>query len=111
MILQELINICKFEILTNIYRPAAPVTGGYSGDLLSDVIANAKNGNVWVTMQTHMNVTAIAALKELSAIIIVMNKPVEQDVIDKAIEEQITILRTGKTAFQISGIIYNLGVM
>ena len=111
MNLHELVNTCKFEIITDIYRPDAEVTGGYSGDLLSDVIANTKNGNVWITMQTHLNITAIAALKELSAIIIVMNKNIEQDVIDKAKEEKITMLRTGKTAFQVSGIIYKLGVM
>lgn len=111
MKLKELINTCGLEVLTEVYRPDAEVTGGYTGDLLSDVIANAKKDNVWITMQTHLNITAIASLKELAAIIIVMGRQVEQEVLDKAREENITMLSTDKTSYQISGIIYSLGAL
>ncbi|MCX8009757.1 MAG: serine kinase, partial [Ignavibacteria bacterium] len=45
------------------------VLGGYCGDLLSDVMANCKAGFVWITMQVHLNIVAVATLKEISAII------------------------------------------
>ena len=61
-------------------------------------------------MQTHLNILAVANLKELSAIIIVMGKDIQEDTKIKAEEEKITILKTDLTAFQISGKIYELGV-
>lgn len=86
------------------------VSGGYTSDLLSDVIANSKKGNVWITMQIHVNIIAVASLKELSAIIVVMNKNVDKDTIEKADKENIPILKTELTAYQISGKLYEYGV-
>ena len=54
------------------------IQGGYCSDLLSDVMGRAKEGQAWVTLQTHKNVMAIASLKDLSAVIIVKSlKPVQ----------------------------------
>jgi len=108
MTLQNLIKTFGLEVLTDLNDKE--VTGGYSGDLLSDVIANTNKNYVWITMQTHLNIVAVASLKELSAIIIVMNRKIEDEVLEKAKSENITVLRTDKTAFQISGLIYGLGV-
>jgi len=110
MILKDLINNAGLKILTELYEPGREVSGGYTSDLLSDVIANSKKDNVWITMQTHLNIVAVSSLKELAAIIIVMNREVQQDAEKKAREEKITILQTDLTAFQISGKIYELGV-
>ncbi len=110
MKLKELINKCGLQIVNNLYEPDREVSGGYTSDLLSDVIANSKKDNVWITMQTHLNILAVANLKELSAIIIVMEKDIQEDAKVKADEEKITILKTDLTAFQISGKIYELGV-
>lgn len=110
MQLQDLIKKYGFEVLTDVYETRSEISGGYSGDLLSDVIANTDKNNIWITMQTHLNIVAVASLKELSAIIIVMNRKVDDEVIEKAKSEKITILRTDKTAYQISGMIFSLGV-
>ena len=66
----------------------AEVTGAYAGDLLSDVIANSKAGNVWVTMQVHVNIVAVAVLKDLSAIILVNGRTPAEDTLKKASEEK-----------------------
>ena len=71
------------------------VTGGYVSDLLSDVMGFAKDGSVWVTLQTHKNVMAIATLKELDA------KEVSE-------EEGIPILGSTEQTFELAGRIYNL---
>lgn len=86
------------------------VTGGYSGDLLSDVIANSKAGNVWVTMQVHVNIVAVAVLKELSAIIVVNGRHPAEDTLKKAREEKIPILSSTLSAFDVTGRLYFLGV-
>jgi serine kinase of HPr protein (carbohydrate metabolism regulator) len=86
------------------------VSGAYTSDLLSDVIANTKKENIWITMQIHVNIIAVANLKELSAIIVVMDKNVDKDTIERAEKENIPILKTELTAFQISGKLYEYGV-
>lgn len=110
MKIKELIEKCELEVLNEIYEPDREVSGGYTSDLLSDVIANSEKDNLWITMQTHLNIIAVASLKELTAILIVMNREIDNDALEKAKEEKITIIRTKLTAFQISGMIYELGI-
>lgn len=110
MKLKELIDKLSLEAITEIYYPDYDVTGAYTGDLLSDVIANSKRGNLWVTMQKHLNIIAVASLKEIPAIIIVMDKELDFDTLETAGKEKVTILRTDLNAYQISGRIYELGI-
>ena len=84
------------------------VTGGYVSDLLSDVMGNAREGEIWITIQSHLNVVAIASLKDLSAVILVKGIQPEAPVIAKAEEEGIPILTTGGPAFETTGKLYNI---
>lgn len=84
------------------------IKGGYASDLLSDVMGFAKEGNVWITLQTHKNVMAIASLKELAAIILVKGNKPEDDTLEQAIEEGIPILGTKEQTFETVGEIYKL---
>lgn len=84
------------------------IKGGYASDLLSDVMGFAKEGNVWITLQTHKNVMAIASLKELAAIILVKGNKPEDDTLEQAIEEGIPILGTKEQAFETVGKVYQL---
>lgn len=86
------------------------ITGGYVSDLLSDVIANAKTGDVWVTMQVHINIVAVALLKEIAAIVIVQGREPNEDTLKKAVEENIPILVSKLPAFQLVGRMYELGI-
>ena len=84
------------------------IQGGYCSDLLSDVMGRAKEGQAWVTLQTHKNVMAIASLKDLSAVIIVKSLKPDQDTIQHSNEENIPILGTEKESFDLVGELYNL---
>lgn len=84
------------------------VTGGYVSDLLSDVMGNAQAGSIWVTLQTHKNVMAIASLKDLAGIILVKGFEPDQDTLEKSHEEQIPILGTGDETFELTGKLYQL---
>jgi len=88
----------------------AEVTGGYSSDLLSDVIGNARAGNIWVTIQIHQNVVAVATLLGLSAIVIAGGAVPEPKTIEKADEEGVRILTTPMKAFEVCGKLYELGI-
>jgi hypothetical protein len=84
------------------------VDGGYTGDLLSDVMANARKGNVWVTRQVHPNTVAVASLKELSAIIVVQGAKPDTDTLSRAEKEGIPILGSTLPAFELAGRIFKL---
>lgn len=84
------------------------VRGGYISDLLSDVMGNAREGQVWITLQTHKNIMAIASLKEVAAIILVKNRKPEEDTAVVSNEEQIPILSTPSDTFEIAGKLYGL---
>ncbi|MCL3780443.1 serine kinase [Prolixibacteraceae bacterium JC049] len=84
------------------------ITGGYVSDLLSDVMGNADEGEVWVTLQTHKNVMAISSLKELAAVILVTDHEPDADMLEQANEEGIPVLGTEKSTFEVSGELYQL---
>jgi predicted transcriptional regulator len=84
------------------------ITGGYSSDLLSDVMGHATAGQLWITIQTHMNVLAIASRKELSAIIIAKGLTPDHGTIEYGNLEKIAVLGTKDENFEITGKIYQL---
>ena len=84
------------------------VTGGYTGDLLSDVMGNAREGYIWITRQVHQNIVAVASLKELAGIILINSCQPAPDTLEKAEAEKIPIMVSDLPAFEISGKIYNL---
>jgi predicted transcriptional regulator len=77
---------------------------------LSNVIAYSKKGDVWLTIQVHSNIVAVAVLKELAAIIIVQGREPADDTIQKAKEESIPILISKLSTFELVGKLYELGI-
>ena len=84
------------------------ISGGYVSDLLSDVMGNASENEIWITLQTHQNVLAIASLKDLAAIILVKGFEPDPEMLEKSNEEGIPLLGTKLGTFEISGMIYQL---
>lgn len=86
------------------------ITGGYCADLLSCVMARAKRGNVWVTLQAHPNVIAVATLLELGAVIVTEGATIPAEVIARANAENIPLLATPHTTFKVVSELARLGV-
>ncbi len=84
------------------------IEGGYVSDLLSDVMGFAQEGCVWLTLQTHKNIMAIATLKELAAVILVKGLEPEEDTMEVSNNEGIPILGTKEQTFELTGKLYNL---
>jgi len=84
------------------------VTGGYTGDLLSDVMANSHAGNIWITRQVHQNIVAVASLKDHAGIILINSCQPTRETIAKAEAENIPILVSDLPAFELSGKVFNL---
>jgi predicted transcriptional regulator len=87
------------------------VSGGYASDLLSLVMARAQEGNIWVTLQSHLNIVAVAALLDLAGIIVTEGMTLDDALVAKADEEGIPILTTELATFTVVGRLFQLGVL
>lgn len=86
------------------------ITGGYVGDLLSQVMAQAKTGNLWITIQAHQNIVAVATLLDLSGIIISSGLKPTANLLEKAQREQINILVSSDNSYQLVTKLSELGI-
>lgn len=86
------------------------VSGVYVGDLLSDVMAHSRQGQIWITIQVHLNIVAVAVLKEHAAILLVNGRTPAEDTLRKAAEEHVPVLRSDLTAYDICCRLHALGV-
>lgn len=84
--------------------------GGYTSDLLSQVLASAHGRSVWLTIQNHMNIIGVATMVDVKAIVICENRPVSDDVIAKADEEGIALFLYDGCAFDIGGELHKMGL-
>lgn len=108
MTLTEIADKLGLQVLSSRALADVQVTGGYTCDLLSDVMANARPGNLWITMQIHQNILAVARIKDLAAIVVVNGRRPDDQTLHKADQEQVSVLGTDESAFQLSGRLYRL---
>ena len=98
------------KVVCNANNLDVEVNGGYVSDLLSDVLANSNENDLWITLQIHPNIVAIASMKGLSGIVIINGREPEQETVNKAEENNIPIMVSQMTAFELSGKLYALGL-
>ena len=111
MNLQNIIDELNLNVLTEPrgFAEIAP-TGGYSSDLLSCVMAGAKKGHLWITLQAHLNIVAVAALNEVAAVIITENTQPDAASIAKANEQGVILLSTSQPTYEINGKLWEVGI-
>lgn len=83
---------------------------GYSCDLLSWVLAHGKAGMAWSTVQSHVNVIAVAVLMEMACVILAEGVEPEDATLKKAIDEDMPILCSKMTSYEISTVMGAAGV-
>jgi hypothetical protein len=110
MKLKDLAERLGWELKTRSLTIEAEVKTGYASDLLSDVLANSIEGDLWVTRQTHLNIVAIAVMRDLSGILIASGAEPDPDTLEKAAEKMVPIFRTTLPTFEVVGRLYQLGI-
>jgi predicted transcriptional regulator len=108
MKVNDIITILDLKIFGGSQGLEREISGGYTSDLLSDVMGHADSGTIWITLQTHKNVIAIASLKELAAVILTKGNKPDADMLTQAEEEGIPVLGSNEQAFELTGKLYNL---
>ena len=98
MTVKQLSEHHAFEIIT-MPQPEREIKNVYIGDLLSWVMGHAGAGNIWITIMSNINIVAVASLTGVSAIVVAEGAAISQDIIDKATEQGINILRTNDSTF------------
>ncbi len=106
MELKNIISSLGYETL--VEAEDRPISTCYTSDLLSDVMGNCPEGSLWITIQRHMNVIAVAQLKKISCILFINGVKPDEPVKARAKEEGIYVASTTDSAFEASGKVYHL---
>ena len=104
----DIVEKLELKIFSGHEGLGKEVCGGYTSDLLSDVMGHAGAGNAWITIQSHRNVIAIASLRDLSAVILTCGEKPADDTVAQSNEEGIPLLGTGLSTFELSGRLHSL---
>ena len=86
------------------------VAGCYISDLLSDVLAHAQPGVLWLTVQVHRNIVSVAATKDIAAVLITCGRKPDSAVVVEADEAGIALLTTPLSTFEAAGRLWEAGV-
>ncbi len=105
---ENLIKLIDGKLLTdNDQQQEIEIKGGYVSDLLSDVMGNAREGDIWITIMKHLNVIAVASLASLSAVVFAKNIMPDKAIIAKANEEEICLISSSLSSFELAGKLYS----
>lgn len=108
MKLAHIVDQLALDTLTPASAVTGEVTGAYCGDLLSHVLANAAAGDLWITIQHHTNIVAVAQVAGLKAVVIADSRRPKDETIERAAEGGIVLLGSRKSAFEIAGQLHTL---
>ncbi|MHB1296378.1 MAG: DRTGG domain-containing protein [Anaerolineae bacterium] len=111
MTIEEIVSALSLEVAAGADNLTRPVTGGYASDLLSCVMAGAAAGNVWVTLQAHVNVIAVAALLDLACVVITEGVRPDEETLARANEKGIPTLLAHENTYTVVGKLTSLGIV
>lgn len=110
MTLREIVGKLQLTVKAGAGLLDREVKGGYVSDLMSDVMANAREGDLWITLQVHQNIVAVAVMKSIAGIVLINNRSPDAVTIQKAEAEGTPILTTQMSAFETAGRLFALGI-
>ena len=110
MTINELIELIPMETLSGEQNLNREISGGFSSDMMSNVIAKGTEGEIWITFQTHLNVVAIALMKKMAGVILIQNRTLIPKALERAKAENLPVLITPLSSYELAGRLYKLGI-
>lgn len=110
MTVRDIVAGLDLEVLAGAGGLDRQVTGGYASDLLSCAMAGAEAGDVWVTLQAHQNVVAVASLTEVACVIIAEGARPDEATVERAEREGVVLLAARPGIFPVVAGLARLGV-
>ena len=77
------------------------ITGAYCGDLLSDVLAHCPPGAVWFTVQGHVNVIAVADLRDAGCVVLANGVSPDPQTVAKAKIQGVALCGSERTSAEL----------
>ena len=111
MQLADIVKALDLAVFTDQPLPEGEIRLGYVSDLLSDVLGHAPAGALWVTLQSHPNVVAVASLVGLSGVILSGGTGPDPRTLEQAAAVGVTLLGSSLPAFELVGRLYQLGIV
>jgi len=108
MKVKEIVDLLNLKVYSCEDSLQGEVTGGYASDLLSDVMGHSKEGQVWITLQTHKNIMGVASLRDLSAVILVKGFTPDDETVKLSVTEGVPLLGSDMEAFELCGKLYEV---
>ena len=110
MTIKDLLPRIKGTLLTEDSDLSREISSGYACDLLSWVMARGHPGMAWVTVQLHLNVIAVAALHEMSCVILPEELRMDEGALSKAREEGIAVISSPLSAYALCARMAEAGI-
>ena len=110
MTVSQIVDALGWRVLAGAGQLDNEINGGYVADLLSCVMAGAEAGDLWITLQTHANIVAVASLLGISAIVVAEGAPVLENTLTKAEEQGIPVLSTPEPVYRTVARLVDLGI-
>ncbi len=108
MKVSEFASALELEYISGAQAQDKEINGCYIGDLLSWVMGRALGGNVWITIMSNINIVAVASLTEAACVLLAENVVPDENVIKKAEMQDVIILKSDKTAYELATRLYEL---
>ncbi len=99
MTVEELKDSLQLKTIA-LPSPDRQINGAYCGDLLSWVMGRAQENNAWITIMSNINTVAVAALADVSCIIVAEDVKLDEDVVSTANQKHINILSSSMPIFE-----------
>ncbi len=110
MILKDLVEKFGLQVVAGAEHLDRDVRGCYASDLLSDVMGHSSQGDLWITLQVHQNIVAVAVMRELAGIVTIGGRQPLADTVEKARQEGMPLLTSPLPAFELCGRLYQAGL-
>ena len=100
MKLEKIVAELDLKVLAGAEQLGREAQGCYIADLLSCVMAGAQSGQLWFTLQTHLNIIAVAAMLEVAAIIVTEAAPIAPATVERAEAEGVILLSSAEPTYE-----------
>ena len=94
----EDLQLCPIQLIDD---EDPEVTSAYCGDLLSDVLAHVQPDSVWFTIQGHVNIVAVAQLRDVACIVLVNGISPDPQTVAKAQMQGICLCGSDRTSAEL----------
>ena len=108
MTVSELITKTGWQALTDINEET--VSSGYVCDLLSWAMAHVQVGTAWITVQSHLNVVAVAQLTDCACVVVPEGIEVSEETLTAARSKGVCILSAPCSAYGAASQLLRLGI-